>query len=91
MVHPDRLRRYQVPFQQVWQQSGQPYRFPLTLISKRIRRGIAEFRVRWLSVDPTPDSWLAARHLPAHLIAGYEARQQRPIDETTSVLTILVS
>ena len=36
VVHPDRLRRYQVPFQQVWQQSGQPYRFPLTLISKRI-------------------------------------------------------
>ena len=75
-VHPDRLRRYTVPFYQPWQQPGRPLKFPLTLLSKRLRLGRVQYRVRWLSVAPTPDTWVASEQLPVHLTETYEARQR---------------
>ena len=75
-VHPDRLRRYMVPFHQPWQRPGEPLRFPLTLISKQLRRGKVHYRVRWLSIEPTPDTWLPTDQLPVHLTETYDARQR---------------
>ena len=60
IVHPDRLRRYQVPFMQSWHVEGRHYRFPITLLSRRIFARRLQYRVRWLSVEPTPDSWVDA-------------------------------
>ena len=76
-IHPDRIRRYVVPFCHTWQRSDRPFRFPLELLGRRQRHGVKEYRVRWLSVDPTPDSWEAATELPVHLTELYDARWRR--------------
>ena len=77
IVHPDRLRRYQVPFHQSWQVEGRPYKFPLTLLSRRVHAGEVQYRVRWLSVEPISDSWVSSDKLPVHLTASYDARTRR--------------
>ena len=76
-VHPDRLRRYVVPFCQEWQRSDRPFKFPRELLSRRVQRGVIQYRVRWLSVEPTVDSWEEAGKLPVHLTETYEARRRR--------------
>ena len=76
VVHPDRLRRYLVPFHQPWQREGQPFRFPLAVVNKKFRHGTAEYKVNWLSVTPMADSWERADRLPVHLTETFEARRR---------------
>ena len=45
--------------------------------SRRTRQGRLQYRVRWLSVEPTVDSWEEAGKLPVHLTETYEARRRR--------------
>ena len=85
VVHPDRLRRYLVPFHQPWQREGQAMRFPLALIRKKLRHGEAEYLVSWLSVVPTADSWERADKLPVHLTETFEARLRLRSRETDDV------
>ena len=81
VVHPDRLRRYLVPFHQPWQRPGEAYRFPLTLMNKRMRHGKPEYKVHWLSVAPIADTWEEASKLPIHLTETFDARHRLRTDD----------
>ena len=77
-VHPDRLRKYEVPFAQPWNRDGAMLRFPVKLLRRRQHCGEMQYKVRWLSVRPTPDTWTSASQLPPHLIDAYEWSRAHP-------------
>ena len=62
------------PMFQPWQRKGQPFRFPMHILSKRMRQGREEYKVHWLSVLPTVDTWEDVSKLPVHLVEQFDAR-----------------
>jgi hypothetical protein len=81
-VHTSRLRRYHAPFVQAHQRPGQPFAFPQTLLSRRIKNGTTQYRVRWVSLRHKPDSWINQTKLPDQLIQTFDNRGRRTMDDT---------
>jgi hypothetical protein len=81
-VHPDRLRQYEVPFAQPWNRAGEMLRFPVKLIKRRKQGEDYQYKVRWLSLRPTPDSWIPATQLPPHLVESFENSRRQPVSVT---------
>ena len=81
-VHSSNLRRYYAPFVQAHQRPGQPFAFPQTLLSRRIKNGVVQCRVRWLSLRRKPDSWVNKDKLPEQLIQTFDTRSHRSMDYT---------
>jgi hypothetical protein len=80
IVHSSRLRRYYAPFVQASQRPDRPFVFPQTLLSRRHRNGILQYRVRWHSLRRKPDSWVNADQLPEQLIHTFDLRRQRSME-----------
>ena len=66
---------------QPWMDGHTTFRYPLFIKAKHIRNGLATYRVQWLSLHPTPESWEPGNKLPPQLVHNYEqllSNQARP-------------
>jgi len=71
-VSIDRLRPYLIPIYQPWMQGSSRFEFPLFILAKKNQNGNVLYKVQWLSMDPTPDTWEHPEKLPLQLNFIYE-------------------
>ncbi len=48
------------------------------LLSKRTRRNVTQYLVRFLNYGPEADEWIAARNITPDLIQAFESRRTEP-------------
>ena len=83
VVSVARLRPYTSPLQQLWLNHGTGWKFPHSVYERRLNNGHEEFRVRWLALKPTADSWVDASSLPEHVKQSFWRNHRRPLPSST--------